>query len=625
MKKIDFAEDIVREVLQDFERISDERKALESQWRLNMNFVQGNQYCEISPVGDVEDYGKQYFWQEREVFNHIAPIIETRLAKLGRVQANVSVRPFSQDEKDINVAKLSTSVLKTISEENKLSEIMTQSNIWSEICGSVFFKVIWNSEKGRAIGETKDKKLIKEGDIEIVLCPPYEIFPDKITNNCIEDCKYLYHAKVYSVEEVKELWNVDVEPQTLQVFGFDNVPNGGGLGYTANNARYATSNKENSCLVIEKFERPSKKYPKGRHIIVAGEKLVIAEDLPYQTEQDGGYGLPFVRKTSLESVTCFYGLSIVERIIPVQRAYNGIKNKKHEFMNRIAMGVLAVEDGSVDTDNLEEEGLSPGKVLIYRGGCNPPKMLNMGSVPSEFDSEEARLEDTFVNITGVSEFMRSSSLPANVTSGVAIGLLQEQDDTRISMSAESIRSAVKLIGQLILRLYKQFAVSRRLKRIAGDNGEIQLLYFQGSDLASDDLVFDTDNELNETPANRRSMVIELVKMGMFRDSDGNMSERSRLKLLELLGFGNWESVQDINECHRVKAQKENLDILLKDISAMEYDNHQLHIDEHIKAIINEENKERVQKLDAHIKEHQMLLAMTSMNNNLLMEDNNAGE
>ncbi|MDE6565911.1 MAG: hypothetical protein K2L47_02450, partial [Clostridia bacterium] len=163
MSDINFAEDIVKEILQDFGRISDERKALESQWRLNMNFVQGNQYCEISPIGDVEDYGKQYFWQEREVFNHIAPIVETRLAKLGRVQANVSVRPFSQDEKDINVAKLSTNVLKTISEENKLSEILAQSNVWSEICGSVFFKVIWNANKGRAIGESIDKKLIKEG------------------------------------------------------------------------------------------------------------------------------------------------------------------------------------------------------------------------------------------------------------------------------------------------------------------------------------------------------------------------------------------------------------------------------------------------------------------------------
>lgn len=624
MSKLEYAEDIVSELLKDFERISDERKALESSWRLNMNFVQGNQYCEISPIGEVEDYGKQYFWQEREVFNHIAPIVETRLAKLGRVQANVSVRPFSQDEKDVNVAKLSTSVLKTIVEENKLSEILAQSNVWSEICGSVFFKVVWNSNKGRAIGETKDKKLIKEGDIDIVLCPPYEIFPDKITNNCLEDCKYIYHARVYSIDEVKEIWNVDVEPQTLQVFSFDNVANAGGLGYSANSSRYSTTKRENSCLVIEKFERPTSEYPKGRHIIVAGNKLVVCEDLPYQTEIDGGYGLPFARKTALENVTCFYGTSIVERIIPVQRAYNGIKNKKHEFMNRIAMGVLAVEDGSVDTDNLEEEGLSPGKVLIYRQGCNPPRMLNMGSVPSEFDSEEARLEETFVNITGVSEFMRSSSLPANVTSGVAISLLQEQDDTRISMSAESIRAAVKRIGQLVLRLYKQFAVTRRLKRIAGDNGEVQLLYFQGSDLASDDLVFDTDNELNETPANRRNMVIELVKMGMFRDSKGGMSERNRVKLLEMLGFGNWESTQDINECHRVKAQKENLTMQTKESSAMEYDNHELHIDEHIKAIINEENKAVVQRMDKHIKEHQMFIVMTDQNL-MLTEDNNARE
>jgi len=152
MSDIEWQEDIAREILKEFDTISEERKSLESQWRLNMNFVQGNQYCEISPVGEVEDYGKQYFWQEREVFNHIAPIVETRLAKLGRVQANVSVRPFSQDENDINVAKLSTSLLKTITEENKLSEILAQGNVWSEICGSVFFKVVWNQDKGRAIG-----------------------------------------------------------------------------------------------------------------------------------------------------------------------------------------------------------------------------------------------------------------------------------------------------------------------------------------------------------------------------------------------------------------------------------------------------------------------------------------
>ncbi|MGN0789367.1 MAG: hypothetical protein ACI4MY_05460, partial [Christensenellales bacterium] len=60
-------EKIVNEVRADWERRRQQRKPLELQWRLNMNFMVGNQYCEITPRGDVEDYGKQYFWQEREV------------------------------------------------------------------------------------------------------------------------------------------------------------------------------------------------------------------------------------------------------------------------------------------------------------------------------------------------------------------------------------------------------------------------------------------------------------------------------------------------------------------------------------------------------------------------------
>ncbi|MEG1500072.1 MAG: hypothetical protein RR400_03300, partial [Clostridia bacterium] len=83
--------ELVREVLEDFRKRQNERKPFEAQWQLNMNFLMGNQYCSISESGDVEEFSKQYFWQEREVFNHIAPIIETRLSKLGRVRPSLSV------------------------------------------------------------------------------------------------------------------------------------------------------------------------------------------------------------------------------------------------------------------------------------------------------------------------------------------------------------------------------------------------------------------------------------------------------------------------------------------------------------------------------------------------------
>ena len=95
-------------------------------------------------------------------------------------------------------------------------------------------------------------------------------------------------------------------------------------------------------------------------------------------------------------------------MIPIQRAFNALKNREHEFLNRLTMGVLAVEDGSVDTEELLEEGLPPGKVLVYRQGATPPKMLGADSVPYDFGAEEERLLDEFVLVSGVSEISSST-------------------------------------------------------------------------------------------------------------------------------------------------------------------------------------------------------------------------
>ena len=49
---MEFAEDIIAEVKEDFNRKREQRRALELNWRLNMNFLLGNQYCFIEN-GDI--------------------------------------------------------------------------------------------------------------------------------------------------------------------------------------------------------------------------------------------------------------------------------------------------------------------------------------------------------------------------------------------------------------------------------------------------------------------------------------------------------------------------------------------------------------------------------------------
>lgn len=600
----EFEEDIVKKTIAEYNEIKEHRRSLELQWRLNMNFLYGNQYAEITPIGDIEDYGKQYYWQEREVYNHIAPIIESRLAKLGRVKASVSVRPFSNDDDDIKIATLSTSVLRATVEDNNFSKMLNEGNFWAEICGSVFYKVIWDSDGGRKIGDFKGKE-VYEGDVRIELCPAYEIFPSSLTASSVDDLEYIIHARAYSVDEVKNTWGIDCEGSNIETFSPDLSDFGGGLGYSANNTKIGIKSAKNSVLVIEKYERPSFEYPEGRYIIIAGNKLAHYGILPYAVDSNGKAGLPFVKQSALNNVASFFGTTVIERIIPLQRSYNAIKNRKHEFLNRIAMGIMTVEEGAIDIESLEDDGLAPGRVLVYRQGYNPPRMVEMGSVPNDYIVEEDRLRNEIMQISGVSELMRYSTLPSSVTSGVAISLLQEQDDTRISITADKIREAVRTVGQYILRLYKQYAVNKRIKRIAGVNGTIQIHYFKGSDLASDDLVFDTDNALSDTPANRRSMVFDLIKLGIMHDENGKMSERNRLKILEMLGFGNWESGKDVAECHREKALRENIDALNNDVTAIEVDDHELHIVEHTKAAISDNVSEIVRdRLLKHIKEHQ---------------------
>ena len=63
---------------------------------------------------------------------------------------------------------------------------------------------------------------------------------------------------------------------------------------------------------------------------------------------------------------------LVDMLIPCQRSYNALKGRYAEYINRLSTGVIVVEDGSADIDELVEDGIASGKVIVYRQGSVPP-------------------------------------------------------------------------------------------------------------------------------------------------------------------------------------------------------------------------------------------------------------
>lgn len=601
-------------VQQDFLERCEQRKPFEAQWQLNLNFLLGNQYCSIAPNNEVQDFDKQYFWQEREVYNHIAPILEARMSKLVRVQPSMTVVPASNDEKDVYTAKVSKKIIQAVKHKLNLTQLTNNATLWSEIAGTVFYKVMWNEKTGEIIGENQNGEPIYEGDVEVCICPPYEIYPDNLSAGNIDECKSIIHAKAYDVKDIELNWGIKVQGKDIDVFSLDSVSSVGGFGYSSKVNRITAKTKKDNAVVIEKYEMPSKEFPNGRLIIVCENQVLYIGELPYINKQENLRGFPFIQQNALKVSGNFWGSSVIERCIPIQRAYNAIKNRKHEYLNRLSMGVVTVEDGSVDIDNLIEEGISPGKVLVYRQGSNPPSLMATGKVPSDFASEEDRLLQEFILLSGVSDLMRSSSAISNNVSGVALQLLIEQDESKLTQTAENIRMAQKEMASQILRLYKQFSVGKRTAKIVGAEGGVDMFYFSTADISSDDIIFETENEMNETVSQKRSMVFELLNAGLLHDENGKLSNSMRLKVLELLGFGMWEGSQDLTSLHTKKADTENIEMIkMNNCEVWEIDDHNVHINQHIAYMLSNEFEKKV-KLNPqlkqiflnHIQQHKML-------------------
>lgn len=597
-KKSRFINEIVESVKLDFENRRKERLQHERQWELNINFLCGNQYCYVNKRGEIFDEDSDFSWQNKGVFNHIAPIIETRLAKFYRVNPVIAIRPKSDDDKDVTDATLAEKLLDSAFKNIQIENVVKQVTNWSEVCGTAFYKVVWDNCGGNSLGMV-DGKEVFEGDVKVIAVSPFEIYPDNLYKEEITECDSIIHAKVVRVDEIKRLYNVDVVGEDIDVFGSNES---GSLGLNKN---FSSRKISNAQIVIEKYEKPTLEFPNGRLITVAGDKLLYYGELPYKNGKNQSRVYPFVKQVSVNVSGSFFGSSIIDRLIPVQRAYNAVKNRKHEFLNRLSTGILTVEDGSIDVDDLVEEGLSPGKVLVYRQGSKAPEIMEGNSLPPDFNDEEEKLLSEFVIISGVSE-VSSSSQNAKISSGSALEILISQDNERMTFVAEGIRQNYLQLAKQILRLYSQFISGVKAIKVLTEFNRTKILYADNKSATSDDVYLESENELLYTPSQKKDMIFKLYNSGLLLDEDGILRPSTKEKVLALLGYKELDYQKGLARLHEEKAQAENEKIKNSFVDVDEVDDHSIHADEHVRYFLSEyENLTDKQKenLFYHVKEH----------------------
>jgi len=638
----EFAQEVIADMKQRYETRKSERIKMDLQIRLNINFYNGEQFTKMdSFMNDIEESLPLSTWEERNVFNEIAPAIETRFAILSKRKNNLKNRPASASSEDRTSAKIGNKILASTKRRLSMGELQQEANLISGIMATAVWKTVWDSSRGRIVGEiareitdkenenlTKyeyenkllgysDKTItrkIREGDVLTTIHSPLEVFPENIA---VPDRKQrrTMHVALISPDELFERWGAIEEGKdndTYKITASSDKAYGSGVTGFSSGSMFASVTVHDTVKVYEEWELPSARYPDGRLIVCTDNNLLHYGVMPDKMGEDGGYILPFKAQQSLKS-DGYFGKSVIERMISVQIQYNAIKNRRQDYINRVAIGVISAEENSlVDEDYFLENGIAPGDMLLHKLGSNPPKFLDNHDLPVDLRQEEESLLSMFDRLSGVSQLAKQSVLPSQVTSGVAIAGLAEQDDTRIGLEGENIKHSLIAVGKMQLMLYHNNVVYPRMVEDIGSNNEFEISQFKGSDLTSFDIFVESEPEASDTLSQRRQKVVELLNGGLFNDPEtGNISSEGRIKVFEMLELGDWENFVEADNDQKKRAERENNAMVTgEDARMLEFDDHVIHISSHnnfrLKAEYDEalsENPEIDERITAHVDEH----------------------
>jgi hypothetical protein len=619
-----YKEDIIKKVMEDLEKRKSERSVLEQQWTLNANFLVGNQYCEINPYrGDIEQLEPVYDWLERETFNQIAPLIETRIANLKKINYMMKVKPATNELSDYAKAETSTSVLQ---HTQKVSDFESKKNTmisWNELTGNCFWLSWWDKDKGETYaveqlfevdenGQQKQRETAYyQGDLDYGLITPYEIYPESIFKQTIEAQRSIILEQVKTIDDIYDLYGVKVEGSNIETFELTPIGSGGGFGYENTTVTIGHRSLDNAEKVITYFERPSKHKPNGQMIIIVGDHtLVYYGDLPYSR-------IPIVQSVCIEVPGQFFGKSAIERLIPIQRAYNGCVNRIHEYIKHVAIGSYIVEEGAIDIEVYEQDGQAPGAMLVYKQGSAPPVPIPNGNLPAEIMQERYNLKNDMEYAAGVSQLMVYGSTPSGVTSGTAISNLMEIDNTRLSLTGDHIRNSVRKLAIMWLEIYKKYATTHRIVNYVGGNNIGKAIVWSNEDINSYDVEYVTENELLMSEEAQKQRFFESYNLGLFTDNKGVIPTRVKVKAKEFMKVGNYTDIMTIDELQIQSAQRENVFFengVIPEVS--EFDEHEIHIEEHLRYILQMDfqilkmrKPEYAKALENHLRGHKQVIAM----------------
>jgi hypothetical protein len=431
-------------------------------------------------------------WRVRLVSNKIKPIIRNEFTKLTKEEPQFYVRPQTAEDSDIAAARAAESVNSYLMDAVKFNRRRRSATLWAVITGVGYLKSYYNEGLKMPDGNV--------GMPCLDVVTPFNLFVPDLQIEDIESQPFVTHASARTPSQIFDTYQVRVNPDSVTGGSVFEQRLQGILG-----VRNVGQN-QNMVYVKETWIKPCGKFPEGKFICWTDTQILHESDRwPYD---HGRY--PFVKIDHIPVPGRFYGQSVIEDVIPLQKEYNKTRSQLIESKNRMSKPQLISPKGSVDPKKITSE---PGLIIEYQPGFAPPTPLPLQPVPGYVIQELDRLLQDIDDLAGQYEITKGRT-PPGVEAASAIAYLQEENDTRLYHTVASIEEATQEVGFQMLCLVQQYWKEARIVRVVSQNDTFEARQFKGSDLKGNvDLRVETQSMAPRSRAARQAFITELMKMG----------------------------------------------------------------------------------------------------------------
>lgn len=534
------------------EKLND-RKKHELQWAANIAYAKGYQDLVFDP-----QTGLMSFFRERAlpiIINRIGPFIEARHAKLTKNRPVGRVIPNTKDIQDKRAAQYSDQALMHLWRSLGMEAVYDRLVMMMLQTGTAFVENVWDPLGGDELTDLKtvddelfleddgsdfQEEKIWQGEISSKALSSFSMLPCHSNIPDIKDQPYMIkrvHLPIVKLEgmypHLKGKLSADdkLSSKTEYERLVDRLqsPSFNSYGSDLNNSKYRDADM---ALVKVMAVAPNHEYEKGLIGVVIGSELAMMDVFP----NDYGTNVyPWVKFSEKEDPYSFWPQSTIERLIPVQKSINIIKQKK--LKNAILMANvkwMLAKGSQVSEEALTDE---EGEVIEWNSLVPAPAQAVIAPLPQYVQQFDEELKTDFRDVGGQRE---TSATPGNnLTASVSMQMQAELSDEIINPLIRRLGRGMEIVsGQHLLLMDQEWLEQRKIK-VVGNDGKIAVQYLSNADFRHHhDVHIEIESLFPDFRGAKKQTLLELWDRRVITDPQ---------KLIRALRFGDLDQLLEESE------------------------------------------------------------------------------